>query len=123
MPAWGMATASLMFNFRADRAREILTALLDPISTASSASGWCKFAAAAGMAEYSAELEPYHHDAVPARRCSRWAWARVSRAGLQQLRIAETEKYAHVTFFFNGGEEALRRRGPHPGALAQGRDL
>ena len=74
---------------------------------------------------------PRRSTPLPRRRCSRrsdldetssarW-WP---RAGLKQLRIAETEKYAHVTFFFNGGEEtAVRGRGPHPGAVAQGRDL
>ena len=44
--------------------------------------------------------------------------------GLTQLRIAETEKYAHVTFFFSGGrEDAVRRRGTHPGAKPARRDL
>ena len=43
---------------------------------------------------------------------------------LKQLRIAETEKYAHVTFFLNGGrEDPFDGRGPHPGAQPQGRDL
>ena len=70
--------------------------------------------------------EPLHGDAVSARgSCSRRPSARwSSRAGLKQLRIAETEKYAHVTFFFNGGaRRGIPRRGAHPGALAQGRDL
>jgi 2,3-bisphosphoglycerate-independent phosphoglycerate mutase len=39
------------------------------------------------------------------------------------LRIAETEKYAHVTFFFSGGREAVRRRDAHPRAQPEGRDL
>ena len=44
--------------------------------------------------------------------------------GLTQLRIAETEKYAHVTFFFSGGrEEPYAGRGAHPGAEPEGRDL
>ena len=43
---------------------------------------------------------------------------------LTQLRIAETEKYAHVTFFFNGGvETVVPRRGPGAGALSQGGHL
>ncbi len=48
----------------------------------------------------------------------------VADAGRTQLRMAETEKYPHVTYFLNGGrEEPYRGRGPHHGALAQGRDL
>ena len=47
-----------------------------------------------------------------------------SKAGLKQLRIAETEKYAHVTYFFNGGEEnAVCWRGTHFGSVAQGGHL
>ena len=47
----------------------------------------------------------------------------VSEAGLTQLHIAETEKYAHVTFFFNGGREAAVPRGEAvPRPVAQGRD-
>ena len=98
----------LMFNFRADRARQILTALLDP-----------RFDGFNRAARREVRRGRRHGrlfggpQSVPARRCSRprssrWAWARrSSKAGLKQLRIAETEKYAHVTFFFNGGEERV----------------
>ena len=48
----------------------------------------------------------------------------VQSLGMSQLRIAETEKYAHVTFFFNGGrEDRVRGRGAHPRPVAEGRDL
>ena len=48
----------------------------------------------------------------------------VADAGRTQLRMAETEKYPHVTYFLNGGrEEPYPRRGPHHGAVAEGRDL
>ncbi len=48
----------------------------------------------------------------------------LSQMGMTQLRIAETEKYAHVTFFFNGGvETVVPRRGPGAGALSQGGHL
>ena len=69
----------LMFNFRADRAREILTALLDPRFDGFKRARVVKFAAAVGMVEYSAALNRVPQDAVPARRSSRWAWARRCR--------------------------------------------
>lgn len=47
----------------------------------------------------------------------------VSKAGKKQIRIAETEKYPHVTFFFSGGRDSFRRRGTHPLPFAQGSDL
>ena len=99
----------LMVNFRADRAREILTALLDPTFDGfKRARASCKFAAAVGMVEYSARAQPLPRVAVPARSRSQMGLGEiVAKAGLKQLRIAETEKYAHVTFFFNGGEERV----------------
>ena len=48
----------------------------------------------------------------------------MGNADLRNLRVAETEKYAHVTYFFNGGiEKPFRRRRPRAGRLAEGRDL
>jgi 2,3-bisphosphoglycerate-independent phosphoglycerate mutase len=96
-----------MFNFRADRAREILTALLDPMFDGFKRKRLVKFAAALGMAEYSAALDPYIKTLFPPAVLKMGLGETVSRAGLHQLRIAETEKYAHVTFFFNGGEEKV----------------
>jgi len=93
----------IFFNFRADRAREITRTLTDP------------------------EFNEFHRDvppvlcgfvcmtlydenftlplAFPPVRLNRILGEVISDAGLRQLRIAETEKYAHVTYFFNGGEE------------------
>ncbi len=114
----------MMVNFRADRARQILTALLDPRFDGFNRSRVVKFAMAVGMVEYSAALNPFLKTLYPPEVIKMGLGETVSKAGLKQLRIAETEKYAHVTFFFNGGEEtALRGRGAHPGALSQGRDL
>ena len=62
------------------------------------------------MSEYSAELNRFHAVLFPAQDLSDTLGELLSRAGKHQLRIAETEKYAHVTFFFNGGEER-----PFPG--------
>jgi 2,3-bisphosphoglycerate-independent phosphoglycerate mutase len=95
----------LMFNFRADRAREILTALLDARFDGFDRGRVVKFADAVGMVEYSAALNPFLKTLFPAEVIKMGLGETVARAGLRQLRIAETEKYAHVTFFFNGGEE------------------
>ncbi|UYN95763.1 MAG: 2,3-bisphosphoglycerate-independent phosphoglycerate mutase [Enhydrobacter sp.] len=95
----------LMFNYRADRARQILTALLDPMFDGFKRSRLVRFAAAVGMAEYSAALNGFLETLFPPEAIRMGLGETVSKAGLKQLRIAETEKYAHVTFFFNGGEE------------------
>ncbi|MBI2740582.1 MAG: 2,3-bisphosphoglycerate-independent phosphoglycerate mutase [Rhodospirillales bacterium] len=97
----------LMFNFRADRARQILTALLDPRFDGFNRSRVVKFEMAVGMVEYSAALNPFLKTLYPPEIIKLGLGETVSKAGLRQLRIAETEKYAHVTFFFNGGEERV----------------
>ena len=97
----------LMFNYRSDRAREILTALLDPVFDGFKRGRIVKFAAAAGMTEYSAALNPFLKTLFPPATIKMGLGETVAKAGLRQLRIAETEKYAHVTFFFNGGEERV----------------
>ncbi|MBI1178913.1 MAG: 2,3-bisphosphoglycerate-independent phosphoglycerate mutase [Alphaproteobacteria bacterium] len=97
----------LMANFRADRAREILTALVDPAFDGFDRHPLVRFAAVAGMVEYSAALAPMVPALFPPEQVDNTLGEVVARAGLKQLRIAETEKYAHVTFFFNGGAEAV----------------
>jgi 2,3-bisphosphoglycerate-independent phosphoglycerate mutase len=96
---------ALCGNFRADRVREILTALLDPGFSGFERRRVVRFAAALGMTEYSTELGRYIKALFPPEDLADTFGEVVSRAGLKQLRIAETEKYAHVTFFFNGGRE------------------
>ncbi len=96
----------LMANFRADRAREILTALLDPGFDAFPRARRIAFAAAAGMVEYSTALAPLMGALFPTADLPGVLGQVIADAGLRQLRIAETEKYAHVTFFLNGGREA-----------------
>jgi 2,3-bisphosphoglycerate-independent phosphoglycerate mutase len=96
----------LMANFRADRVREILAALLDPAFTGFARGRVPRFAAALGMSEYATELNAFMKTLFPPQDLSDTFGEVVARAGLTQLRIAETEKYAHVTFFFNGGREA-----------------
>ena len=95
----------IMANFRSDRVRETLTALLDPAFTEFPRSKVIKFSATLGMTEYSSKLAPLVPALFPPEPLTNILGEVVSRAGLKQLRIAETEKYAHVTFFFNGGRE------------------
>jgi 2,3-bisphosphoglycerate-independent phosphoglycerate mutase len=97
----------LMFNFRADRARQILTALLDPRFDGFNRPRVVKFSVAVGMVDYSAALKPFLKTLFPPEAIRMGLGETVAKAGLKQLRIAETEKYAHVTFFFNGGEERV----------------
>lgn len=97
----------LMVNYRSDRAREITEMLLNPDFTKAPRSKVIHFAAAAGMAEYSEEHKKWMKILFPPQELSNIFGEVVSNAGKTQLRIAETEKYAHVTFFFNGGEEKM----------------
>ena len=95
----------MMGNFRADRAREILTALVEPNFTGFPRAHRIAFAARCGMVEYSDELNRDLTALFPAERVVNTLGEVMAKAGLKQLRIAETEKYAHVTFFLNGGDE------------------
>ena len=96
-----------MSNFRADRAREILTSFVDPLFDKFDRSRQIRFSACTGFSEYSSELNEYFSSLFPQEKFEGMLGQIVSDAGLKQLRIAETEKYAHVTFFFNGGEESI----------------
>ena len=91
-------------NFRSDRAREILAAMLDPAFDAFERRS-VAFADALGMVEYSSAHNAYLRTVMPAQQISDGLGETLAKAGLTQLRLAETEKYPHVTFFFNGGEE------------------
>ena len=104
----GMADGDgvLMANFRADRAREILQALLDPDFAGFARRRVPAFAAALGLVQYSADLDAFLEALFSQIEMTDTLGEIVSKAGLGQLRIAETEKYAHVTFFLNGGREA-----------------
>jgi 2,3-bisphosphoglycerate-independent phosphoglycerate mutase len=94
--------AVVFFNFRADRARQLTTAF-----TSHEFSG---FARASVPQVHFVTMTRYRED-LPCRVAFAPQYLRgifpevVARAGLTQLRIAETEKYAHVTFFFSGGDE------------------
>ena len=95
----------LMANFRADRAREILYALADASFEGFARKKTVKFAAHLGMTEYSVDHNRFMQTMFPPEQLTNILGEVVAKHGLTQLRIAETEKYAHVTFFFNGGEE------------------
>jgi 2,3-bisphosphoglycerate-independent phosphoglycerate mutase len=97
--------AMLFANFRADRAREISLALLDKGFAGFDRARIAHFSAASGMTEYSDELNKLMSALFPAENVSGTLGEYISSLGMKQLRIAETEKYAHVTFFLNGGRE------------------
>jgi 2,3-bisphosphoglycerate-independent phosphoglycerate mutase len=94
-------------NFRADRAREILAALGDPAFDGFDAAARPKWEAMLGMVDYSASHNGYMTTAYPKPVLNNTLGEWVSKQGRSQFRLAETEKYPHVTFFLNGGAEAV----------------
>ncbi|MGE9986640.1 2,3-bisphosphoglycerate-independent phosphoglycerate mutase [Desulfovibrio sp. SGI.169] len=106
----GMADgdALFLFNFRADRMRELTQAFIEPDFRGFERGAPPRLAGVASMTSYEASFGiPV---AFPKEAVTLGLGEAVSRAGLRQLRLAETEKYAHVTYFFNGGVEE-----PFPG--------
>ena len=97
----------IMANYRSDRAREITLMLLKPDFTETERVKVINFADAVAMTEYSSEHLSIMKTLFPAETLTNIFGEIIAKAGLKQLRIAETEKYAHVTFFFNGGAETL----------------
>jgi 2,3-bisphosphoglycerate-independent phosphoglycerate mutase len=98
----------IFFNFRADRARELTRTFTQPDFAGFQRPRFPRLSTFVCMSEYDETFAlPV---AFPSESYPDLLGTVVSRAGLKQLRIAETEKYAHVTFFFNGGEET-----PSPG--------
>ena len=92
----------IFFNFRPDRAREITRAIVDPEFEGFETKKMNLYYVC--FTSYD-ETMPNVHIAFKKEPLKNTFGEVVSEAGLTQLRIAETEKYAHVTFFFNGGEE------------------
>lgn len=92
-------------NFRADRAREILAAIGQPGFDAFETGPRPKLAALLGMVNYSDAHAEYMTTAYPKAKIVNTLGAWVATQGLRQFRLAETEKYPHVTFFLNGGKE------------------
>ena len=102
--------AVLSINFRSDRMREILAALLIPSFDGFARKRVVSVSAAAGMASYGDALDPYCGTLFPRQELTMGMGETVAKAGRTQVRMAETEKYPHVTFFFSGGREE-----PYPG--------
>ena len=92
-------------NFRADRAREILAALGAPEFAGFDTGTRPAWAAMLGMVEYSKAHNAYMQTAYPKREIKNTLGEWVAAHGKTQFRLAETEKYPHVTFFLNGGKE------------------
>jgi 2,3-bisphosphoglycerate-independent phosphoglycerate mutase len=97
--------ALICFNFRADRVREILTALLDEAFTGFKRSHRPHLASAVGMTSYSHDLDKHLHTLFAPQDLTKVLGEVVADAGKTQLRMAESEKYPHVTYFLNGGRE------------------
>ncbi len=94
----------IFFNFRPDRARQITRALVDENFNEFETKKLNLFFVC--FTQYD-ETMPNVHIAFKPTRLQNTFGEYISKKGLKQLRIAETEKYAHVTFFFNGGEEKV----------------
>ncbi len=92
-------------NFRADRARQIMAALGAASFTGFERATPPAWAALLGMAEYSEAHNAFMTTVFPKREIVNTLGAWVASHGLRQFRLAETEKYPHVTFFLNGGAE------------------
>ena len=98
--------AIICFNFRADRVRELLAALVDPAFSGFERGRAIGFAAAVGLTRYGDELAAHLGTLFAPQTMRNLLGDTVARAGRTQLRMAETEKYPHVTYFLNGGNEA-----------------
>ena len=96
--------AMIFYNFRADRARQISHAITEPEFDKFERMGGYKKITYVGMTQYDVTLENIE-TAFPPRHLKNTLGEYLASKGLTQARVAETEKYAHVTFFFNGGVE------------------
>ncbi len=96
--------AVVYMNFRADRARQLTRAFVDPQFSGFEKSRHIDLSAFVTLTEYSKDLN-VTATAYPPQTLSNSLGEYLAKRGLHQLRIAETEKYAHVTFFFSGGRE------------------
>jgi len=93
----------IFMNFRSDRARQITRPFIEPDFDGFERAANPKLGSFVSLTEYNSEFDvPV---AYPAERLKNVFGEYIAQHGLRQLRLAETEKYAHVTFFFNGGVE------------------
>ena len=104
-PGMGAGDGVLAANFRADRIREILLALFDADFSGFERGDYRVDRPALALVEYGAGLNRFMQPLFPPESLHDILGEVLAEAGKRQLRLAETEKYPHVTFFFNGGEE------------------
>jgi 2,3-bisphosphoglycerate-independent phosphoglycerate mutase len=100
----------LSINFRADRIRQLLMSLLDPAFTGFARTRLPAFSYVTGLTDYGSALDKLMTVVFPQNSMNALLGQVVAAAGKRQLRMAETEKYPHVTYFMNGGVET-----PNPG--------
>lgn len=99
--------AFIMANFRSDRAREILTPICKSDFAEFDIAKKPDLSIVIGMVKYSDELASCCPSLFPSEDVDNTLGEVLANSGRTQLHTAETEKYAHVTFFFNGGKEAM----------------
>ena len=93
----------ISMNYRSDRVRQIVRAFIEPGFDSFERSRWPRLAQFVTLTEYHKDWDlPV---AFPSEKLKNVFGEYIANLGLHQLRLAETEKYAHVTFFFNGGRE------------------
>ncbi|MCD6326055.1 2,3-bisphosphoglycerate-independent phosphoglycerate mutase, partial [bacterium] len=94
-------------NFRADRARELTSTLIDPAFSSFERTFFPRLSMFVCMTEYKADFGEFEivRVAYQAQKLERILGEAIESSGKSQYHISETEKYAHVTFFFNGGVE------------------
>ncbi|MDH7942705.1 2,3-bisphosphoglycerate-independent phosphoglycerate mutase [Pseudohongiella sp. SYSU M77423] len=97
--------AVVFMNFRADRARQLAHALVNPDFDGFVRKAQPTLGAFVMLTEYAADLNEYAACAYPPQQLTNSLGEYLANQNRSQLRIAETEKYAHVTFFFSGGRE------------------
>ena len=97
--------AFFCMNFRADRAREILRAIGETEFDEFDVGTRPQWSMVLGMVEYSASHNHYMRTCFPKQKLVNTLGEWVAKSGKSQFRLAETEKYPHVTFFLNGGKE------------------
>jgi len=95
--------AIIFMNFRSDRARQLSRPFIEPDFNEFEREAMPKLSTYCTLTGYSDEFDV--QVAFPPERIKNGFGEYIANLGLHQLRIAETEKYPHVTFFFNGGEE------------------
>ncbi len=97
----------IALNFRADRVRQILTSILKSDFQYFKKTKSFEFERALGLVSYSKELDTLMDVMFPQEAIKNTLGSCLEKNNIRQLRLAETEKYAHVTYFFNGGREEL----------------